>query len=238
MIWAIASNSWRECARRSFSYLAVLTIVTLALVSTLLRPVAFGAGAPEAHNLAISCMLLAALVTAAFLGTGLVRSDIERGTFLLVMSQPVGLVPYILGRLLGLLAATLLICLLTAAGVIGVLALFAGPGQGPLLPPDLLRGMLRVLLAVPVLSTAALAISALTSRVFAPVLLLALFIAGDAAANGPLGRVLPAFGLFGLEVSRSPPMGWLGLYAVFYSVVFLVITYLRLTLRAPIRTES
>lgn len=238
MNWAIAVNTWRECTRRPFAYLSVVTILALALVSTLLRPVSFGAGAPEALNLEISSALLASLVTAAFLGTGLVRADIERGTLSLVMSQPVGLVPYILGRFLGLFAVTLLVCSVTAAGVLGVLALLAGPRQGPLVPHALLGGMLRVVLAIPVLSTAALAFSSLTSRLFAPVLLLALFVTGDVAAEGPLGRVLPAFGLFGLEASRSPPMGWLALYAVFHSVVFLVITYLRLTLRAPIRTES
>jgi ABC-type transport system involved in multi-copper enzyme maturation permease subunit len=216
MILGIAFNSWRECMRRAFAYLAVVTIVALALVSTLLRPVAFGAGAPEAQNLAISTTLLAALVTAAFLGTALVRADIERGTLLLVMSQPVGLVPYVFGRFLGLFAAMLFVCSLSAAGVLGVLVLFAGgAGEGPLVP----AALLRVLFVAPVLSAAALAVSAVTSRLFAPVLLLALFVAGDAAASSPLGRIL-------------------ALYAVFYSVVFLVITYLRLTLRAPIRTES
>jgi len=236
---AIASNTWRECVRRPFTYVSAITIVTLALVSTLLRPVTFGAGAPEAINLGISTVLLAALAAAAFLGTGLVRADIERGTFLLVMSQPVGLPPYVAGRFLGLLAATLLLCTLTAGGVVGVLALAGRPGQaGPLVPAALLGATLRVFLAVLILSAAAIALSALASRLFAPVLLLALFVAGDAAAGGPLGRVLPAFGLFGLEAGRSPPMGWLALYAVFYSVVFLVITYLRLTLRAPIRAES
>ncbi|MCK6459578.1 MAG: hypothetical protein L6Q95_06745 [Planctomycetes bacterium] len=238
MILAIAANAWRECLRRPFAYIAVATIVALGLVSTLLRPFAFGDATPEAVNLAISSMLLAVLVTAAFLGTSLIRSDLERGTYLLILSQPVDLVTYLLGRFLGLIAATLLVCGLTAAGVASVLAVAGGAAQGPLLPAALLRGFLRVLLVAPVLSAAALALSAITSRLFAPVLLLALFVAGDAAGDGLLGRILPSFGLFGLEASRSPSPGWLALYSVLYSVVFLVITYLRLTLRAPIRTES
>jgi ABC-type transport system involved in multi-copper enzyme maturation permease subunit len=237
MILAIAWNSWRECMRRPFAYVAVATMVALALASSLLGLFAFGSGAPESLNLAISTVLLAALVIAAFLGTALIRADLERGTFLLAMSQPVGLVAYLAGRFLGLLAVTLLACGLTAAGVAGVLAV-AGGAEGSLLPPPLLGGYGRVLLAVPVLSAASLALSALTSRLFAPMLLVGLFVAGDALAASPVGRVLPAFGLFGLDASRSPPLGPLALYSALHSVVFLVITYLRLTLRAPIRTES
>jgi ABC-type transport system involved in multi-copper enzyme maturation permease subunit len=223
MTLAIASNAWRECMRRPFAYVAVATIVALALASALLGLFAFGTGAPEAQNLAISSVLLAALVTAAFLGTALLRADLERGTFLLMMSQPVGLVAYLWGRFVGLLAVTAFVCGLTAAGVTGVLVTAGGAGDGPLFPAALLRGYCRVLLA---------------GRIFAPVLLIALFVAGDALGASPLGRVLPAFGLFGLDASRSPPMGWLALYATLHSVVFLVITYLRLTLRAPTRTES
>lgn len=238
MTLAIATNAWRECLRRPFAYVAVATLLALAAASTLLRPFAFGASAPESVNLAISSALLAVLVTAAFLGTALVRADLERGTLLLLLSQPVGLLPYLLGRFLGLLAVALFVCLLTAAGVAGVLALAGGSADGPLLPAPAVRGFLRVLLTAPVLSAAALALSSLTSRFFAPVLLLALFVTGDVLGDGPLARVLPAFGLYGLDASRSPPMGWLALYSTLHSVVFLVITYLRLTLRAPTRTES
>ncbi len=237
MTLAIATNAWRECLRRPFAYVAVATILALAAVSTLLRPFSFGASAPESVNLTISSVLLAVLVTAAFLGTALVRADLERGTFLLILSQPVGLVPYIVGRFLGLLAVTIFVCLLAAAGLLGVLAATGGGLDGPLIPPALLRGLSRVLLTAPVLSAAALALSSITSRLFAPVLLLALFVAGDALGDSPLGRILPAFGLYGLDASRSPSTAWLALYSTLHSVVFLVITHLRLTLRAPIRTE-
>lgn len=237
MTLAIALNAWRECMRRPFAYLAVATMVALALASTLLGVFDFGGATMEALNLAISTVLLAALVAAAFLGTALIRADLERGTFLLAMSQPVGLAPYVAGRFLGLCAVAAAVCGLAALGVTLVVAL-AGDAPGPPLPPALLRGYLRVLLVVPVLSALALALSALTSRLFAPVLLLALFVAGDVAGDSVLGRILPSFGLFGLDASRSPPVGWLALYSALYSVVFLVITYLRLTLRAPIRTES
>jgi hypothetical protein len=238
MILAIASNTWRECSRRPFAYVAVITIVAIALVCTVLGVFSFGAGVQEARNLAVSTVLLAALVAAAFLGTSLVRADLERGTFLLAMSQPVALGAYVGGRFAGLLAVTAATCGLAAGGAAGVLALVGAGREGPFLDATLLAAWARVLLVVPVLSAAALAFSAVAGRLFAPVLLLAFFLAGDVAGATVLGRVLPAFGLFGLDADSAPPTGWLALYATLHSVVFLGITYLRLTLRAPIRTES
>jgi ABC-type transport system involved in multi-copper enzyme maturation permease subunit len=238
MTLAVAWNTWRECLRRPFAYVAVAGLVALALASAVLGVFAFGSAAPEVLNLALSTVFMAALIVAAFLGTGLIRADLERGTFLLTMSQPVGLVAYLGGRFLGLLAVNAFVCGLTASGLVAVLAGLGGDADGPLLPGAFVLGLGRALLALPVLSAAALALSALTGRIFAPMLLLALVVAGDTLGSNPVGRLLPAFGLFGLEAPRSPPIGWLALYSALHSVVFLVTAYLRLTLRAPIRTES
>jgi ABC-type Na+ efflux pump permease subunit len=206
------------------------------MASQLLHVFAFGAGPAEAANMAISAVLLAALVTSAFVGTALIRADIERGTLALMLCQPVRVADYVAGRFLGLVSVTLLVCVLTAAGVTASL-LLAGAPDG-FLSGSLLMGWGRVTLAALVLSGAALAVSAPLGRYFAPVLLLAIFLSGDVAGPTLLGRLLPAFGLFGLDVDRAPSPPWLLLYAMLYSVVFLGTTYLQLTLRPPIRTES
>jgi ABC-type transport system involved in multi-copper enzyme maturation permease subunit len=236
MTLAICWHTWRECVRRPFPYLAVATILTISLASQLLHFFSFGAGAIEGANLAISALLLAGLAHTAFLGTGLVRADLERGTLPLLLSQPVGPAAYVLGRFLGLLASTLLVCGLTAAGITAILLLSDAPPG--LFRAPLLLGWARGLLAAGLLSAAALAASAIASRLFAPVLLLALFAWGDIAGASLPGRLLPSFSLFGLDAASSAPTAILALYAALYSVVFLGITYLRLIVRAPIRTES
>ena len=107
MILAIAAHTRRECLRRPLPYLVVATVVMLSMASQLLHLLAFGAGAAEAINLAISGVLLAGLATTAFVGTALVRADLERGTLALLLSQPVGPASYVVGRFLGLAAAAL-----------------------------------------------------------------------------------------------------------------------------------
>jgi len=237
MILGIASAAFRECIRRSFPYIAVSAIVITSCASTLLHLFTFGGGAQEAMNLAISGVLLIGLLNAAFVGTTLVRTDLERGTLALMLSQPVGPAFYVAGRFLGLAMATLLLCTLTAGGIALTLVVTGLP-DGALFGAPLLLGWARATLAVLVLAAAALALSAATGRLFAPVLLLLLFVAGDVAGSGLLARLLPGFGLFGLDAARSPSLPWLSLYSALYSVVFLVITYLQLVLRPPIRIES
>lgn len=236
MIPAIASTAFRECTRRAFPYITVLTVVMLVLASSLLGLFSFGAGGQETANLALSGILLAGLLNAAFVGTALIRTDLERGTLALMLSQPVGPAAYVAGRFLGLAAATLLLCCLAGGGI--ALALAAAGTPAAVFSTPLLLGSARVALAMLVLAAAALAVSAAATRLFAPVLLVALFVAGDAAGSGALGRLLPAFGLFGIDVAANPPLPWLALYAVVYSVVFLGATYVQLVLRPPTRTES
>lgn len=236
MILAIAWTTVLECLRRPLPYIAVITVFTLSLASCLLNLFTFGAGALEAANLAMSGVLLAGLAATALVGTALVRRDLERGTLALLLSQPVALPSYVAGRFLGLAAATLLVGALAAAAVAGSILLAGAPAG--LFSSPLLMGWTRVMLALFVLSAAALAVSAATSRIFAPLVLLALFLAGDIAPSSAMSRVLPSFGLFGLDAHGTPPLAWLSLYAMLYCVVFLMITYVRLALKTPTRTES
>lgn len=232
----VASNTCLECLRRPLPYIAVAGLVTLSFASQFLHLFTFGAGANEATNLAISVVLLTGLAITALIGTALVRTDLERGTLALLLSQPVSLGSYVAGRFLGLAAATLLVCALAAGGVAGSI-LLTGAADGVFSSP-LLLGWTRVALAVLVLSAAALAVSAATSRIFAPLLLVALFLAGDIAPSAAVSRVVPNFGIFGLDAGRAPPLAWLTLYAMLYCVVFLMLAYLQLALRPPKRTES
>lgn len=236
MTIAIARITCLECLRRPMPYIAVAAIVALTYASHFLHFFTFGAGTTEAADLAISAVLLAGLVTTALIGTALVRADLERGTLALLLSQPVGLCAYVVGRFIGLAIAALLVCALAAAGVASSLLLAVGPGA-PFSAP-LLLGWARVALAVLVLAAAALAASAATSRVFAPILLLALFLAADITRPSAVSRVLPDFGILGLGAEISPPFAWLALYVMLYCVVFLVTTYLQLALRPPTRSES
>ena len=236
MTWALTLHALRECQRRPLPYLVIITAVALALASQLLHAFSFGAGAAEAANLAISAVFVAALAHACFVGTALVRVDLERGTLGLILSQPVGLTAYLGGRFAGLALSALLVCGLTAAGTSAALLAAGAPPEA--FGSQLLLGWGRVMLAALVLDAAALALSAAASRVYAPLLLLALFLAGDLAESSFLGRVLPSFAAYSFEVGRTPPWAWLFLYTLLYCGAFLLAACLLLSLRPRVKSES
>jgi len=234
MTWALAVHAFRECQRRPFPYLVVSTAVMLCAASQLLHAFSFGAGAAESANLAISAVFVAALANACFIGTALVRLDLERGTLGLILSQPVGIPAYVAGKFAGLVASSVAVCALTAVLASAALRLAGAPAAAFGAP--LLLGWGRVLLAAAVLDAAALAVSAAANRAFAPLLLLGLFLAGDLAESSFLGKLLPNFGAFSFEAGRSPPWGWLSLYALLYCGAFLLGTYLLLSLRSRVKS--
>jgi len=238
VILAIAHQSLRECQRRPFPYALASTLALLALASQLFQGFSFGAAELESANLAISAVFLGGLLHAAFLGTQLVRVDLERGTLGLLLSQPASLPRYLLGRYLGLAGSALLQCAMVA-GLVALLFLLpaAGVPEGTF-GPALLAGWLRALLPVLLLEAAALAISALASRIFAPLLLVALFAGGSLAAVSPLRFVLPDFSLFALEAGPAPGWPWMIVYTFVFTAVFLLIGFVALAERAPLKSQS
>ena len=110
MILPLARNTFRECLRRPFPYVAALSVVLLALGSKLFLAFSFGAAATETANVGISAVFLAGLLIATFQGTALARVDLERGTYGLVLSKPVGIGTYAMGRFVGLALATTAVC--------------------------------------------------------------------------------------------------------------------------------
>ena len=176
---------------------------------------------------------------AAFVGTTLVRRDIERGTLGLVLSKPTRLAEYLIGRFLGLLTATLVVSAAVALGVSVVIWLLpAERADASPFDAALLLGWIRVLVLVAVLSAAALAASACATRVVAPLLLVGLFLAGSIAGDSAVGFFLPDFALFGPEVRANIPWGPLAVYGVLFCTIFLVLTYILLASRATLRRSG
>ena len=234
----VAILTLRECHRRSFPYVALLAISGLLLASHSFQAFSFGAAARESANLAISGVFLAGLLHAAFLGTELVRRDLERGTLSVVLTKPVGLAAYLAGRMAGLAGAAAALCLAVTAAVAAIFLLPIGPAteEAPF-GPELWAGCARAVLPVLVLEAAALAASVFAGRVYAPLLLLALFAAGN-LASGPVGWLLPDFGIFGLEAGAAPAVGLLMLYTGVQIAAFLLIAYVGLASRAVFQSRS
>lgn len=235
---SLVQLTYAECQRRPFVYVVAIAVSLLALASHLFTAFSFGAGDLEATNLALSAVFLAGLLHAMFLGSSLVRNDLERGTLGLVLTKPVGHGLYLFGRLVGLVASVVTLCGLVAVASLGIAMIPVGGTSPEIVGPDLFSGWFRALLPIVVLEGAALAASAATSRTFGPVVLVALFVAGSLAAGGGLGLFLPDFSVFGLEAGARPSLPLLGAYAATFTGVFFLVAYVTLVSRRPLRSQG
>jgi ABC-type transport system involved in multi-copper enzyme maturation permease subunit len=239
MISPVAATTFSECVRRPFPYAVAVVIILLSAASRLFLGFSFGADVREIQNIGLSAVFLAGLGQAAFVGTTLVRRDLERGTLGLVLSKPIHLADYVIGRYLGLLAATIVVSAAVALGVSVVIWLLPAERAGATpFDASLFHGWLRVLVLVAVLNGAALAASACATRVVAPLLLVGLFLAGSIAGGSAFGFFLPDFALFGLEVRAKIPWGTLTAYGALFCAIFLVVTYILLASRATLRRSG
>jgi ABC-type transport system involved in multi-copper enzyme maturation permease subunit len=234
---ALALHTVQECLRSPLPYVVGVTVLLLTLASRLFLSFSFGAADIETQNLAMSAVFLAGFALAALQGTALVRRDLEAGTLGLLLSKPVSLTGYVLFRFLGAAAAVLVTCL--GVGIIAVVMLAALAPTAEASAGALIGACLRALPPVLVLQAIALAASAAAPRTAAPLLLVAVFVAGSLGSSAPFTWIFPDFSLFGLEAATSSPE-WPPLlaYTATGASLFLVLAYIVLTLRAPLRSQS
>jgi len=231
MIFALARLTFLECARRSFPYVVAAGLVLMVLTSRLFLNFVFGQAHAESVNIVISGVFMAGFLVAAFQGSALIRRDFERGTFGWLLTKPTTPAQYLLGRILGLTGASLLVGGLVAVGSAACFVLIPF-SQGPELGwGDVLAASARAAPPLLVLNAAALAISTIASRTAAPLILLALFLAGSLLGGTAWGFALPDFGLFSLDANATPPTVSTLLYALVFSSLFLVAAYIFLALR-------
>ncbi len=247
---ALILLTWRECSRRAFLPVAGGLIVVTVVTSRLFLGFAFGAEETETTNLAISAVFAAGLLHAAFLGSAVIRNDAERGTFGLLLSKPLGLESYLSGRYLGLLASSLFFAICVAAMTCAVLYLMSSGAVSDHghhhAPEEATEGLLgacfRALLPIPPLVAASLLFSAVVPGFAAPIALILLFAAGSLSGGGLAGLALPDFALFGLEAQAHPPshprMPPLMAYTGLFSCFFLLLAYIWLATRLPLRSEG
>ena len=238
MIGTLTLHTFRECFRTPFPYVAAVVVVLVTVASKLFLAFSFGADQVETINLAVSAVFLAGFLHAAFLGSTLVRRDVERGTLALVLTKPVSSVQYLLGRFLGLFLSAIALCLVVAWCVAGIFFLLPSGGEAPLLGAELLLGWLRAFLPLMILDAAAIAVSAAVTRVAAPIALIALFLAGSLVSGSAWGLLLPDFGVFGLEAGASPSLPLLAAYATLFSSIFLILAYIVLASKSPLRSRG
>jgi ABC-type transport system involved in multi-copper enzyme maturation permease subunit len=101
-IYVIATNVFREVIRDRILYLVgVFALVLFAAVS-LLPEVAASAEDKIILDVGIAAIGITGLITAIFIGTGLVNKEIEKRTVYVLVSKPISSPEFIVGKHLGL----------------------------------------------------------------------------------------------------------------------------------------
>jgi len=104
-------SSFREIVRQPFYYIILLSGCFIILISFAFAFFAFGEEARMIRDMAISTITFGGLLTGCLASSILVAGEFERQTVLAVLCKPVSRVHFILGKYLGILAATCLLVL-------------------------------------------------------------------------------------------------------------------------------
>jgi Cu-processing system permease protein len=125
-LMALAGSTFRETVRdRIFYLVAVFGFVMLASTAVL-SPLTVGAQGKIMSDVGLAAMSLFGLLVVVFVGTGMVRKELDKGTILTILSKPVGRREYLLGKFLGLNLT--LLCMLAVMGLLFLLMTFLAPG--------------------------------------------------------------------------------------------------------------
>lgn len=122
MIWAVATNTFREAVRDKVLHSILFFAVLLLLVSLGMREVSVGDTDKVVRGVALGGIALVGALIAIFLGVGLVWKEIERKTIYTLASKPVARWRLLLGKYVGLwitLAAELAILTLLYTAIVG-----------------------------------------------------------------------------------------------------------------------
>lgn len=125
-VTALATSTYRETVRdRIFYLVAVFGLVMLASTAVL-SPLTVGAQGKVMSDVGLASMVIFGLMVVVFVGSGMVRKEMDKGTITTIMSKPVGRRAYLLGKYLGLNLT--LLAMLGVMGVLFLAMLFLAPG--------------------------------------------------------------------------------------------------------------
>jgi len=102
----IIFSSFREIVRQPFYYIILLSGCFIILLSFVFTLFAFGEEVRMIRDMAISTITLGGLLVGCLASSILVAGEFERQTVLAVLCKPIARVHFILGKYLGVVAAT------------------------------------------------------------------------------------------------------------------------------------
>jgi ABC-type transport system involved in multi-copper enzyme maturation permease subunit len=192
-IAALAWSTFRETVRDRIFYLVGVFGFVMLASTAVLSPLTVGAQGKIMSDVGLAGMSLFGLLVVVFVGSGMVRKEMDKGTIVTILAKPVGRREYLVGKYLGLN--------LTLTAMLGVMALMfalmllVAPGE---FSPRFLGAVYLSFLELSLVNAVAVFFSTCVSPVLAAVFTLGAFVVGHLSAS------IRAFG----QLQAGPVQTW------------------------------
>ena len=101
-IGVLALNTFRETVRDRIFYLVAVFGFVMLVSTAVVSPLTIGAQGKIMSDVGLAAMLVFGLLVVVFVGSNMVRKEMEMGTILTILSKPVSRRQYLWGKFLGL----------------------------------------------------------------------------------------------------------------------------------------
>lgn len=182
-VGAVALSTFRETVRDRIFYLVGIFGILLLASSAVLSPLTIGAQDKIVSDVGLAGISLFGLLVVVFVGSSMVRKEIDRRTITTILAKPIGRRAYLYGKFCGLNLT--LLCMIGFMAAIFLLVLLVTPAS---LSLRFLIAVYFTFLELILVNAVALLFSAMVSPVLAAVLTLGVFVIGH------LSESLRAFG--------------------------------------------
>ena len=241
-VTAVARNTYRETVRdRIFYLVAVFGFVMLASTAVL-SPLTVGAQGKIMTDVGLAAMVVFGLLVVVFVGSGMVRKEMDKGTIVTILAKPVSRREYLIGKFLGLNLT--LTAMLAIMAVLFAVMLAVAPGE---FSPRFLGAVYLTFLELTLINAVAVFFSTCVSSILAAVFTLGAFIVGHLSESirefgqlqdGPMQerisdlvyRLVPnleVFNVRGAVVHGDPVswahLGWATIYGLGWTGLLLIL---------------
>ena len=171
-VTAIALNTFREAIRNRILYLLLIFAVAMISFAQILSLMTVGSEEKIVKDFGLASIDLFGVLTAVFIGVGLVSREIERRTVYTLLAKPIHRHEFVLGKFAGL---TLTLLVNTAVMSLWFFAILAAKGM---FDPALALAVLLLFLQFVLITAIAVLFSCLSSPILSSVMTLAFYVVG------------------------------------------------------------
>lgn len=172
-VTALARGTFRETVRDRVFYLVAVFGFLMLASTAVLSPLTVGAQAKIVTDVGLAAMVLLGLLVVVFVGSGMVRKEMEKGTITTILAKPVGRREYLLGKYLGL--SLTMAAMLAVMGAMFLLLTLMSPGAFSL---RFLAAFYLTFLELALINAVVVFFSTCVSPVLAAIFTLGVFVVG------------------------------------------------------------